>query len=258
VVVIALLGFGGAASAAEARITVKATLSQASFSSARVVVTISNSRAFTSRTRPRSVAVKYGRRTYRLWRVARPARARTAAAATSVWRSAARFDFNGLVGRRVAVKVRTGRGATIFQRRVTRPKSTFAPPGRRVTGEEAFRRIGRHFVNSSFTNCPEGWPACSSERRFNHCAGGGIDGDWRQRVLPADVTRSQDGRYHVVDAYQNPDGSWGISYQVTLSSGATGYYSWVVRTDETAIGVYAVGEDRDQLWGYRWQQPAGC
>jgi hypothetical protein len=242
---------------AEARVTVNATLARPTFAPPRLVVTITNSRAFTARSRPRAVTVRHRRRSYRLRRVARPARA-GAAATTSLWQSSARAEFSRLLGKRVAINVRMASGKATFRRKVTRPKPAFTPPKRRVTGAEAFRRIGRYFINSTFTNCPEGWPACASERRVSHCAGGGIDGDWRQLVLPASVASPQVGRYHVTDASQNPDGSWGITYQVTLDSGVTGYYSWIVRADQTAIGVYALGEDMNYMYGYRWQQPARC
>lgn len=237
--------------------SVRATLARSLLQS-RVVVTIASTRGFTARSRPRSVTIRYRRATYRLRRVARPARAGAAAGATSVWQSPARARFNSFLGKRIDVILRTSAGTTRHRRTVARPRPPFRPPGRDVKGEEAFRRISRYFVNSRFTDCPEGWPACVTEHRYDHCAGGGLDGGWRSRAFPPTAGLAMSGRYHVVSASQSADGSWGVTYQVALDTGSTAYYSWMVRADGTAQAAYVVGEDVGYLRGYRWQQPAGC
>jgi hypothetical protein len=178
-----------------------------------------------------------------------------------VWRSLARSDFNGLAGRRVAIVIRSAAASTTYQRRVVRASSPFNPPPRNVNGREAFMRIKRYFVNSRFTDCVGGWPACSSEDRYEHCAGGDLNGGWQHDVFPPSMPQPgrpppANGRYHVVDASQSTDGTWGITYEIAAPASAS--YSWIVSPDGNARGVYSVGEETGVLTGYRWQQPAGC
>jgi hypothetical protein len=238
---------------AEARVTVKATLKPAGDKS-RLVVTVANTGRFTAKNKPRGVSVKYKRTTYRLGHIARTA---GATGQSSGWQTPARTTYNGLVGKRVAVSVRTSTGTQTFQRTVAREKSSspFTPPSRDLSGEEAFNQISKYFVNSRFTDCPTG--GCAQEHRYDHCAGGGLDGNWEYHELPATPGSAKSGPYHVVSAYAHEDGSWGVTYRVTLSAG-TAYYTWGISSDGTVQGGYAIGQDVGLLQGFHWQQPAGC
>jgi hypothetical protein len=156
------------------------------------------------------------------------------------------------------VVVTSPAGRLSVQQVVARPAAVFHPPGRETKGAEAFARIKRYFVDSRFTNCAEGWPACPTEQRYAHCAGGGIDGRWYATSFPPSLTSASSGSYHVLNASQRADGSWGITYQVIAPSGSLTYYTWTVSPDGVAHGGYANAEDAGILQGYVWQQPAGC
>lgn len=241
--------------AAAAPPSVKVTMEQTGFQG-RLVVTVSSSRAFTARTRPRAVTVRYKRASYRLRR-ARTARA--AARATSTWRTSARAQFLRLLGKRVSVVVRTAAGSARFLRVVRRPPPLFQPPPRDLTGDAAIARVLPYLVNSRFTDCAKGFPACSSERRFDHCAGGGPTGRFQSRYFPADVTvPTGNGAYRVVSASFSTSGAWSVSYEVTLDSGKKGAYSWSVQPDGSAQGAYGFEEQVGLLRGLRWQRPSGC
>src|SRR6266849_6051990 len=100
--------------AAAAKVTVK-TVAIKSGSKARLLVTITNSARFTSRTKPRAVTVKYRRKKYGLRHVAGTA----SAGATSQWQSSNSSTFNGLVGKHVSVLVRATARTSTFSQTVT-------------------------------------------------------------------------------------------------------------------------------------------
>jgi hypothetical protein len=250
---VALLVCGVFAAAAQAAPTVQAGLYR-SGGKQRLVVTIANRRAFTARDRPRSVAVRYARASYRL-RNATPRG--SSGAKTATWRSDARAKVDQLAGKRVVITVRSTTRTLTFRRTVAPPSEVFDPPAQTTRGEEAFRRIKQYFVNSRFTDCPAGWPSCSTEHQYNHCAGGDLNGTWQYREFPTTVTDAS-GPYHILNAYQSTSGSWGVTYDVTLASGATTTYVWSVAPDGRVVGGWVRGEEFGQLFGYRWQQPAGC
>jgi hypothetical protein len=85
-----------------------------------------------------------------------------------------------------------------------------------------------------------------------------LDGRWRYDAFPRSVDSTLSGSYHVEDAFQQTDGTWGVTYTVTMSTGAVAKYSWLVGPDGSAQGGYAVGETVGYLRDFRWQQPAGC
>lgn len=241
--------------AAAAPPSVKVTMEQSGFQG-RVIVTITSARGFTSRTRPRAVTVRYKRTSYRLRRFRG---ARAAAGATSLWRTSARNQFVRLLGKRVAVTVRSTAGSARFVRTVRRPPPLFQPPPRDLTGEAAVARVVPYLVNSRLTDCAAGFPACSSERRFDHCAGGGSTGRFQSRYFPPDVTTpTGNGTYRVVNASFSTSGAWTVAYEVTLDSGKKGAYTWSVQPDGSAQGAYGFEEQIGLLRGFRWQRPSGC
>jgi hypothetical protein len=235
---------------------VRADLVQVGFSQ-RLTVTVSSTRPFTRRDHPRSVAVRYQRARFWLWPISRRASPRAGYRYSSTWQSPQGSSLEDLSGRWVTLMVRSAARTTSYRRIVRRPPTTFAPSSRNTKGEEAFRRIKQYFVNSRFTDCVQGWPGCATEHRYSHCSGGDLNGNWRYGSFPA-TAESTSGPYRVVDAYQTTGGSWGVTYQVTLPSGAIAAYSWLVVPHGAAQGVSAVGEESGQLRVYRWQQPAGC
>lgn len=246
------------AGTAEARVRVSAALEPAG-SRSRLVVTIENSRGFTSHTRPRAVRVTYRRTSYRLRRVTLTSASRSARTAKTLWRSSPRVYLNNLHRRRVAVLIRTALRTTRFRRRVVRAPPRFAPPPRDVTGTAAFVRIRKYFINSRITDCPGGWPACATERRYEHCAGGDIEGNWQAREFPVNpLSPARHAPYKVLTAFQRTDGSWGVTYKVTLDANSVGYYSWHVEVSGRATGVYAAEGQADMLRGFTWQPSASC
>jgi hypothetical protein len=254
---VALLSIGLFAEAAQARTTVAARVFL-SGGKQRLLLTISNGRqGFTTRTRPRSVTVRYTR-VYRLSestpRSPSGARQKTA----SWWRSAAGVDMSHLGAKRVGVTVRRLAGTVTYLVRVVPTSTIFEPAPNATRGEAAFRRIKRYFVGSRFTDCAQGWPSCTTERRYDHCAGGDLTGSWQYREFPPTATSDTQATYRVTDAFQNTGGSWGVTYELTLPSGTPAVYTWSVAPDGRASGAYGIGDDTGPLSGFRWQQPAGC
>jgi hypothetical protein len=223
--------------------TARVTLVPSGLNQEGLTVDVSSDRAFTVRTRPRSVTVRYQRRFYRVFRAPRPSSG--SATTNATWRSAARRDLGGLLGKTVTVAVTTRAGRLVLRRRVGRPAPTFTPPPRPVTGDAAFTRVRRWFVDSRFANGADS---------YLHCAGGGMTGRWENRSGP--LTRT--GTYRVTNVRQETDGSWSITYEVTLTAGGIETYSWAVRADGLAFGGYADSQDAHILTNFRWQQPSGC
>ena len=185
----------------------------------RLVVKLTSTRTLTTRTRPRSVKVKVGTKTYVLSK-ARAAAAKSVSAGT--WRSAAYSGRAGaalssLAGKSVSVKVTSLARISTVRSTVPKPPTTgggggggggaqplFEPPGRQLEGQEAVPFLQRYFINSRFTDCPAGWPACSVEERYNHCP----DGSWEyHRLTPSPGSDINSyGTYNVTGARVNPDG----------------------------------------------------
>ncbi len=257
---LALLLTAALGTVAEAKPTVKAELYQ-SDGKHRLIVTVAQKRPFTSRNRPRSVAVRYRRATYRLRNVTPRPRSRRRPVTTTLWqnRSRAAGAVARLSEKHVVVIVRTARGTTRFRRAVAPPPVIFDdPPPRTVRGEEAWRYVKQYFVNSRFTDCPGGWPSCDAERRINHCAGGDMTGGWQRRDFPPTLTSDVSGTYSIKDVWTSSSGSWGVTYAVQLSSGVTGTVVWAVAPSGYASGAYELGDEFGALADYRWQPNAGC
>ena len=233
----------------------------------RLVVKLTSTRALTARTRPRSVKVKVGTKTYTLSK-AKAAAAKSVSAGT--WRSAqysarAGAALSALAGKSVSVKVTSLAGTSSVRSTVPKPPTTgggggggpqslFEPPGRQLEGQEAVPFLQRYFINSRFTDCPAGWPACSVEERYNHCP----DGSWEyHRLTPSpgsDINAY--GTYNVTGARVNADGSWIVEYNHT-GYGQTHFYHWEVATNGRVLGTYD-NNTAEPLGPLQWQQPANC
>ena len=232
----------------------------------RLVVKLTSTRALTARTRPRSVKVKVGTKTYTLSK-AKAAAAKSVSAGT--WRSAqysgrAGAALSALAGKSVSVKVTSLAGTSSVRSTVPKPPTTggggggpqslFEPPGRQLEGQETVPFLQRYFINSRFTDCPAGWPACSVEERYNHCP----DGSWEyHRLTPSpgsDINAY--GTYNVTGARVNSDGSWIVEYNHT-GYGQTHFYHWEVATNGRVVGTYD-NNAAEPLGPLQWQQPANC
>jgi len=261
-------------SAAPANAAFKAEVSLAAASGkVRLVVKLTSTKTLTARTRPRSVKVKVGTKTYALSK-AKAAAARTVSAGT--WRSAAYggtagAQLSALAGKRVSVRVKSLAGTSSLSSIVPKPTTTggggggvtpggggstplFDPPGKQLEGQDAVPFLQRYFVDSRFTDCPAGWPACSVEERYNHCP----DGSWEyHRLTPTSGSDINSyGSYSVTGARVNPDGSWIVEYNHT-GYGQTHFYHWEVATNGRVIGTYD-NNTAEPLGPLQWQKPAGC
>lgn len=247
----------------------------------RIVVALSSPARVSAAGRPRAVSVRIGTRSYKLTL----AGARAAAVSQGTWRSAGYRGTSAqrLVaaqGKSVKVKVVTRRGTRTITTKVPAalappipaptppapapapgPQPLFAKPPAEQTGQPAYDGFKQYFLNSRFTDCPAGWPACAVEERYNHCP----DGSWEyHRLTPtsgSDINAY--GTYTVTGAAYHVDGSWAVEYVVTTS--AQSFYSWRIAADGTVTGAYwAPGSApppapaSQQLGPLRWQQPARC
>jgi hypothetical protein len=241
----------------------------------RLVVKLTSTKALTARTRPRSVKVKVGKKTYTLSK-AKAAAAKAVSAGT--WRSAAYAGKAGaalsaLAGKSVSVKITSRAGTSTVRSTVPKPTTgggggpigggggggggatpLFEPPGRQLEGQDAVPFLQRYFINSRFTDCPAGWPACAVEERYNHCP----DGSWEyHRLTPSpgsDINAY--GSIQVTGARVNPDGSWIVEYNET-ASGPTHFYHWEIATNGRVLGTYD-NNTAEPLGPLQWQQPASC
>lgn len=137
----------------------------------------------------------------------------------------------------------------------------FEKPSGELTGLPAFNHFSRYFLNSRFTDCPAGWPACAVEERYDQCS----NYSWAyHRYTPtsgADINSY--GSYTVTGAAAHPDSSWQVEY-VVHAYGNDSFYSWDVAPDGTVVGRYwAPGNappnpPNQQLGPLRWQQPTDC
>jgi hypothetical protein len=137
----------------------------------------------------------------------------------------------------------------------------FARPSGELTGEAAFDHFSRYFLNSRFTDCPAGWPACAVEERYDHCS----NYSWAyHRYTPTSGSDINSyGNYTVTGAAAHPDSSWQVEYVVD-AYGSQSFYSWDVAADGSIAGRYwapgnAPPNPPDQALGpLRYKQPTDC
>ncbi len=115
------------------------------------------------------------------------------------------------------------------------PAALFEPPGRRLEGNDASPFLQRYLANSTFTDCPAGWPNCAVEERYSHFGDGSF---YYCRLTPtsgSDIRSSQ--TYEVQNAVVEADGSW--AFNESVSGG--GFYEWRVATNGVVTGAYQFG-----------------
>lgn len=113
----------------------------------------------------------------------------------------------------------------------------FPPPAQKLTGNAAAQHLAPYFLNSRFTDCPQGgWPLCAVEERYDHCN----DGSWTYfRITPSvgsDINSY--GSFQVTGAEAYTDGSWIVEYIETLAGGSQSFYSWSVGPTGAIAGRY--------------------
>lgn len=111
----------------------------------------------------------------------------------------------------------------------------FDPPGKKLVGNEAKPFLEKYLVNSTFTDCPAGWPNCQVEHRYSHTSSGFYYCRLTS-VSGADIINGAKN-YQVQNAVVEPDGSWTFNEQVE-NSGGTSFYEWHVATSGAVNGAY--------------------
>jgi hypothetical protein len=113
----------------------------------------------------------------------------------------------------------------------------FSPPGHDITGTEAANAILPFLANSTFTDCPAGFPACAVEERYGHFANATM---FYCRLTPSpgsDIINSGHS-FQIIGADQKADGSWAATLQVLSYGNQYTYYTWSVSTTGVATGLY--------------------
>jgi hypothetical protein len=112
----------------------------------------------------------------------------------------------------------------------------FEAPGRQLNGDEAKPFLQKYLANSTFTDCPTGWPACGGfEDRYSHSADGTFYKCWLRPTSGSDVKSV--GEYGVDNARVEPDGSW-IFQETVYWYGDYAGFEWRVSTAGTVEGAY--------------------
>lgn len=141
------------------------------------------------------------------------------------------------------------------------PAPLFERPSGELSGQPAFDHFSRYFLNSRFTDCPDGWPNCAVEERYDHCS----NYSWAyHRYTPTSGSDINSyGSYTVTGAVAHPDGSWGVEYVVDAYQ-TQSFYSWDVAADGSVVGRYwAPGNGppnppNQNLGPMRYKQPTDC
>jgi hypothetical protein len=115
----------------------------------------------------------------------------------------------------------------------------FQAPGRRLVGQEAMAFLQRYLWNSTFTDCPEGFPNCSLEERYSHTSGGAFYYCRLSLDHGSDVVNGPRG-YQVQSAIVEADGSWTFS-EVVDNNGSPVVYEWHLAADGVVSGLYRSG-----------------
>lgn len=115
----------------------------------------------------------------------------------------------------------------------------FQAPGRRLVGEEAMPFLQRYLWNSTFTDCPEGFPNCSLEERYSHTSGGAFYYCRLSLDYGSDVVNGPRA-YRVQNAIVEADGSWTFT-EVVDNDGGPVVYEWHLAADGVVSGFYRSG-----------------
>jgi hypothetical protein len=116
------------------------------------------------------------------------------------------------------------------------PGGLFEAPGRQLNGEEAKPFLQKYLANSTFTDCPTGWPTCGGfEDRYSHSADGTFYKCWLRPTSGSDVKSV--GEYGFNNARVEPDGSW-IYQETVYWYGNYAGFEWKVSTTGVVEGAY--------------------
>lgn len=115
------------------------------------------------------------------------------------------------------------------------PKGIFDAPGQKLEGDAAKPFLQKYLLNSTFTDCPAGWPACAVEQRYSHAADSSFYYCRLTSTSGSDI-RSV-GEYGVDNARVEPDGSW-LFHEVVYAYGNYSEYEWQVSASGVVTGAY--------------------
>ncbi|HEX3238793.1 MAG TPA: hypothetical protein VHR18_01505 [Solirubrobacterales bacterium] len=111
----------------------------------------------------------------------------------------------------------------------------FEAPGKQLTGEAAKPFLQKYLVNSTFTDCVQGWPACGGfENRFSHAADATFYKCLLRPTSGSDVKSV--GEYGFQDARVEPDGSW-LYKELVYWYGNYTLFEWSVSTTGVVTGA---------------------
>lgn len=117
------------------------------------------------------------------------------------------------------------------------PTPLFTAPGVDSTGNAAWDAIKGYFLNSTFTDCPAGWPNCAVEYRYGHFTNLSQAYCRLTNTSGADIINPPKPIY-IAGAEQKADGSWAVSYQLDYGDGQPRWYTWYVAANGSASGRY--------------------
>jgi hypothetical protein len=127
----------------------------------------------------------------------------------------------------------------------------FEPPGRKLEGNDAVPFLQRYLFDSTFTDCPAGWPNCSVEQRYSHTSSGFFYYCRLTSVSGADIINGAKA-YQVQNVVVEADGSWTFNEQVE-NSGGSSFYEWHVATNGAVNGAYQFnGGAFEQIGGLQY------
>lgn len=118
----------------------------------------------------------------------------------------------------------------------------FPAPGVDSTGDPAWNAVKGFFLNSTWTDCPTGWPNCPVEQRYGVFENGT---QWYCRLTntsDADI-RSVSTIIKPIGAEQKADGSWGVSYLVNSYENLHQYTVRVAANGSTIVQWWGSGAD---------------
>jgi hypothetical protein len=118
----------------------------------------------------------------------------------------------------------------------TAPAGLFDAPGTKLEGEAAKPFLQKYLLNSTFTDCPTGWPSCGGfEDRYSHATDGSFYKCLLRPTSGSDVKSV--GGYTVDNARIEPDGSW-IFHEIIDWYGYQSAYEWRVAANGVVEGAY--------------------
>jgi hypothetical protein len=116
------------------------------------------------------------------------------------------------------------------------PAGLFDAPGTQLDGEAAKPFLQKYLLNSTFTDCPTGWPSCGGfEDRYSHAADGTFYKCLLRPTSGSDVKSV--GGYTVDNARIEADGSW-IFHEIVDWYGYQAAFEWKVAANGVVEGAY--------------------